>query len=700
VARILSLPAGRRAKWGVAAAWAVLVALMLVADVPSRYADAETDESTSYLPADAESTRELLAAERVEGGEELPAVIVYHRDGGLTPQDRALIEADREALNTAPGDVDATFRGTSVVGEPRSSPRGDAALLVVDLEGNSESEALLAGVAELRRRVSRPGPGLTVRVTGPAGVAADANEVFEEINRTLLLAAAGLVLLLLVAIYRSPLMMWIPLLAVGVAELATRAAGFGLAELGTTINSQTSAIVSVLVLGVGTDYALVVIARYREELRRHADRHDALAVALRSTGPAVLGAALAVAAALACLSLAEVEGTAGLGPVAAMSVAVTAVAMVTLLPALLGIAGRAAFWRPPVLGWGDGVPRAGDQRSDLTHVFWTRLGERVDRRPRRVWATTAAVLSVAALGLVRMDAGLAQSENLRGDAESIEGQALIAGSFPPGETAPTDVFVPDPDRVSAVITAAEAAPGVASAEPGIVGSVETLVAVVLDKDPFSDAAIDATPAIREAVKAAGGPGALVGGPTAVEHDLRAAAARDRAVIVPISVLVVTSVLVALLRALVLPLLLMATVLLSYAATLGVSVFVFDVVFGFPGLDPSLPLYVFVFLIGLGTDYNLFLMRRVREEVADRGHHAGVMRGLAATGGVITSAGVILAGTFAVLAVLPLVTLTQMGFAIGFGLLLDALVVRSVLVPALALDVGPRVWWPSALARGR
>jgi RND superfamily putative drug exporter len=662
VARILSLPAGRRAKWGVAAAWAVLVALMLVADVPSRYADAETDESTSYLPADAESTRELLAAERLEGGEELPAVIVYHRDGGLTPQDRALIEADREALNTAPGDVDATFRGTSVVGEPRSSPRGDAALLVVDLEGNSESEALLAGVAELRRRVSRPGPGLTVRVTGPAGVAADANEVFEEINRTLLLAAAGLVLLLLVAIYRSPLMMWIPLRAVGVAELATRGAGFGLAELGTTINSQTSAIVSVLVLGVGTDYALVVIARYREELRRHADRHDALAVALRSTGPAV--------------------------------------AMVTLLPALLGIAGRAAFWRPPVLGWGDGVPRAGDQRSDLTHVFWTRLGERVDRRPRRVWATTAAVLSVAALGLVRMDAGLAQSENLRGDAESIEGQALIAGSFPPGETAPTDVFVPDPDRVSAVITAAEAAPGVASAEPGIVGSVETLVAVVLDKDPFSDAAIDATPAIREAVKAAGGPGALVGGPTAVEHDLRAAAARDRAVIVPISVLVVTSVLVALLRALVLPLLLMATVLLSYAATLGVSVFVFDVVFGFPGLDPSLPLYVFVFLIGLGTDYNLFLMRRVREEVADRGHHAGVMRGLAATGGVITSAGVILAGTFAVLAVLPLVTLTQMGFAIGFGLLLDALVVRSVLVPALALDVGPRVWWPSALARGR
>ena len=693
MSRALSLSAGPRAKWIVAAAWALFVLLSFAADLPQRYADAESDESSSYLPSDAESTRALEASERLEGGEELPVIVLYYREGGLRTEDEALVEGDREALNTAPGQGAETFRGTSQFGEPRFSPARDAALLVADLEGNSESEALLAAVERVRSRVSASTGGLEIRVTGPAGVAADANDVFETINSTLLLAAGALVLALLIGIYRSPIFFWIPLVTVGIAELATRAAGFGLAELGVTINSQTSAIVSVLVLGAGTDYALVLVARFREELHQCADHHKALEVALRSTGPGIVASAGAVAAALACLSLAEVNGTAGLGPVAVVGIAVTALAMLTLLPALLAIAGRRAFWRPPVLGWSDGIPRAGYTDPARDHRFWRGLGAYIDARPRRVWTSTIAVLGVLALGLVAMDTGLAQSENLRGDVESIEGQALIAASFPAGESAPTDVFVPDPGDLGAVVAAAEGTPGVESAEPGVIGSTATVLSVVLDTDPFSDAAIASVPALRSAVKAAGGQEVLVGGPTAAEHDLREAAARDRAIIFPLSLLVVTLVLMAVLRAVVAPLILIGTIVLSFLATLGFSAVVFDVVLGFPGVDPSLPLYVFVFLVGLGTDYNIFLMTRVREEASQHGTRAGLLRGLTATGGVITSAGIVLAGTFGVLALLPLVTLTQMGFAIAFGLLLDALVVRSILVPALVLEVGPRIWWP-------
>jgi putative drug exporter of the RND superfamily len=693
VSRLLTIPAGRRAKWGIVAVWALFVLLLLAADIPQRYADAETDDSASYLPSEAESTRALEASKRLDGGEELPVIIVYRRESGLSSEDEALIEADREALNTREGEGASTFRGTSQFGEPRFSDQRDTALLAADLPGNSESEALLDAVDRVRAAVSGSTNGLDVRVTGPAGVASDADEVFETINSTLVLAAAALIFALLIAIYRSPIFVWIPLMAVAAAELATRAAGLALAESGVRINSQTSAIVSVLVLGAGTDYGLVLIARFREELHRYADHHDALAVALRSTGPGIVASGGAVAAALACLSVAEVNGTAGLGPVAAVAIVVTVVAMVTLLPALLAVTGRRAFWRPPILGRDDGIPRAGPLDRSPDRRSWGRFGAALAARPRRVWTSTAAVLGILALGLVVMDTGLAQNENLRGDVESVEGQRLIAGSFSAGESAPTEIFVPDPGDVEAVRTAAEQTPGVDSAEPGVVGSTETIVSVVLDSDPFSDAAIESVPLLRAAVKDAGGQEILVGGPTATEHDLREAAARDRAAIFPLSVVVVTLILIAVLRAVVAPLIMMATIVLSFAATLGFSALVFDLVLGFPGVDPSLPLYVFVFLVGLGTDYNIFLMTRARDEAKEYGARHGMLRALSATGGVITSAGLVLAGTFGVLALLPLVTLTQMGFAIAFGLLLDALVVRTMLVPALVFDVGPGVWWP-------
>jgi len=546
--------------------------------------------------------------------------------------------------------------------------------------------------------VSDPDGELAVAVTGPAGFAADAIEVFETINGTLFLAAFGLVFVLLILIYRSPIFLFIPLFAVGAAEIAARALGYGLTELGVTVNGQSSSILSILVLGAGTDYALLLVARYREELRRHEDKHEAIALALRTAGPAIVASGLTVIAALLCLTLADVQGTAGLGPIGALGVAVAMLSMLTLLPALLTVFGRRAFWRPPIFGWSNGIPHAGDPGADATHGVWRRVGERVARRPRRVWVGVTALLLVMCLGWLTLDTGLTQADGYREEVESVTGQELLARSFPAGASAATEVLVPDPADVPAVTRAVSGADGVAAVRPAQRGEQGVLLNAVLEPDPYSTEAYDLIPGIREAAKRAGGQEVLVGGPSAIEYDVRQAAARDTRLILPIALVVVFLILLALLRAVTGALLLIGTVILSFAAALGVSLVVFDVIFGFPGVDPSLPLYAFVFLVALGIDYNIFLMARVREETERHGTREGMLRGLAVTGGVITSAGIVLAGTFSVLAVLPLVFLTEIGFVIAFGVLLDTFLVRSVLVPALVLDVGPRTWWPSRLAR--
>jgi RND superfamily putative drug exporter len=371
-----------------------------------------------------------------------------------------------------------------------------------------------------------------------------------------------------------------------------------------------------------------------------------------------------------------------------MGVAVAMVCMLTVLPAMLVITGRWAFWPR--------VPHFGDSGADETHGAWRRIGERVSASPRRVWVGSVAILLVFSLGLLNYDDGLTQGNSFRGEVESVQGQKLLSKSFPSGANSPTDIIVAQRDKVPAVIAAARATPGVASVAPVGRGEPGTLLAATLESEPYSTAAFEVIPDLRAAVKQAGGDGVLVGGTTAVERDLRVASNRDTRLIVPITLLVVFLILVLLLRSLLAPALLIGTVILSFAASLGVGVVVFDVVFGFPGNDPSLPLFVFVFLVALGIDYNIFLMARVREETLKAGTRRGMLRGLAVTGGVITSAGIVLAGTFAVLAVLPLVFLTELGFVIAFGVLLDTFLVRSVLVPALVFDIGPKVWWPSKL----
>jgi RND superfamily putative drug exporter len=671
----------------VLAVWLVLVAVF--GSFAGKLTDVEENDPVSFLPGKAESVKALNAVRAFPSGEQTDAVIVYSRADGLTVQDRATIASDRAAINADPP------RGTSQVPPPVLSRDGRAALLIaeIDTSGPTSDNTLIDATDALRDRVHEDvPPGLEVKVSGPAGFSTDAVRVFEQINGTLLLATAGLVFILLILIYRSPIFWAIPLFTVIFAEVIARGIGYWLAKAGVTINGQTSGILSVLVFGVGTDYALLLVARYREELRRHEDKHAAVAVALRRAGPAVLASGLTVIAALLCLSLAEVNGTAGLGPVAAIGVALAVLAMLTLLPALLAITGRRAFW--PF------VPQFGGVGTDETHGWWRRLGERIRVKPRRVWIGTTIALLVLCLGLTQMNSDLTSGNSFRDQVESVEGQELIAQSFPAGANAPTVAIVPAGDGAGAtarVVSALREVPGVAQVQlverdP----QVGTRLAVTLEADPYSETAFDVIAPLREAAKAAGGPDVLVGGPTAEERDLRISTARDNRVIVPLVLVVVFLILIVVLRAVLLPLVLMGTVILSYAAALGIGAFFFMEVFGFAGVDPGLPLFAFIFLVALGVDYNIFLMVRVREETHEHGTRTGMVRGLAVTGAVITSAGIVLAGTFSTLAVLPLVVLTEIGFTIAVGVLLDTFVVRSVLVPALVLDMGDRVWWPSAL----
>jgi RND superfamily putative drug exporter len=561
----------------------------------------------------------------------------------------------------------------------------------VPIVADGEEEILIGAVDDLRGRLAGAPDGLEAKVTGPAGYSADASEVFEGINSTLLFATAGLVFVLLVLIYRSPIFWILPLLAVLLAESVVRGLGYALASAGVVINGQTGGILLVLVFGAGTDYALLLTARYREELRRTEDSHEAMATALRRAGPAILASAGTVIAGLLCLSFAQVNGTAGLGPVGAMGIAVAVTAMLTLLPVLLLIGGRRAFW--PF------VPRFGEPGRE-GGGFWKRLGERIAVRPRPVWLATTAALAILCVGLVTLDDDLTSATSFRGTVESVEGQRLVERAFPGGASAPAVVLVRDPAEAESVRAAVAGAEGVSSVGPVERGEPGARFAATLVPDPYSERAYALIEPLRETARAAAEGEVLVGGPTAEERDLRAAAERDTKALVPLVLAVVLAILVLLLRAVVAPLLLIATVVLSYLATLGLSSVVFDYAFGFAGEDPSLPLYAFIFLVALGVDYNIFLMARVREEAQARGTRAGMLRGLAVTGGVITSAGVVLAGTFSVLAVLPFVPLTEVGFAVAVGVLLDTLLVRSVLVPALALDIGDRIWWPSALARRR
>ncbi|MGZ4358891.1 MAG: MMPL family transporter [Gaiellaceae bacterium] len=680
--RLASLVAGRRSKFLVLVFW--LIVLGAGAPFASRFERVQKNEPSSFLPAGAESVRVLAQGKLFPSGQVTPAVVVYRDAGGLTGADRKAVSGLRASLNGSPS------LGMLPLGPAILSLDRKAALLVVSIRAGGDDKLLAAAVDRVRRAARAGAPrGLVVKVTGPAGYSDDASRVFDGINSTLLLSTTLLVFVLLVLIYRSPVFWILPLASVLFAEVTVRAIGYGLASAGVLINAMTAGILLVLVYGAGTDYALLLTARYREELRRHEDRHEAMQIAIRRAGPAILASSGTVVTALLCLSLARTNTIAGMGPVAAVGVAVAACAMLTLLPALLLVGGRHAFW--PF------VPRVGSAGEDRRGL-WLRLGRWIERRHRAVALAAVLLLVGLTAGILTLDNNLTTANSFRGDVESVAGQRLLDRSFPAGASAPTMVLVRDRARLGAVRGAAARAPEVAVVGPSEAGAPGARFPVTLRADPYSKRAYRQVRELRDELRATAGDAVLVGGPTAEESDLRTAIDRDTKLLVPLVLAVVLLILVLLLRSLAAPLILMATVVLSFFAALGASLLGLAALFDFPGEDPSYAMFCFIFLVALGVDYNIFLMARVREEAQRVPTREAMLRALAVTGSVITSAGIVLAGTFSILAVLPLVALTQVGGTVAFGILLDTFVVRSVLVPALTFELGRRIWWPSRMAR--
>ncbi len=543
--------------------------------------------------------------------------------------------------------------------------------------------------------------GVDVYVGGFGGQASDFIESFDGSHVSLLLITVGVVILILLFTYRSPILWILPIICALVSNFAATGVVYLLAKYADlTVNDQSQYILSILVIGAGTDYALLLVARYREELRRHDDRHEAMAFALHRASPALLASAATVVVGLMCLSFADLNSTASLGPVLAVGVAVTVFVMLTLLPALLVIFGRWVFWpKRPTFGSAEPT-QAG---------MWAGIGRRISVRPRMVWVVTALLLGLACLGLFRLDpSGLSTEESFTDELGSITAQELLT-DHGLADSSNTLQVVADEDRIEEVRTAVEALDRVGSPGPTTpLGDGRAYFVAPLQDDLASQPAFDVVEAARDDVHAVDGADALVGGGAAFYLDTKTAALRDNKVIIPIVLLVVLLILIGLLRSLTAPLLLVATVVLSFGAALGLSALLFDYVMPLlpfdqwpeqATTDPGFPLFAFVFLVALGVDYNIFLMTRVREETVTHGTRRGSLIALQSTGGVITSAGLVLAATFLVLGTLPFVFLAHLGTAVALGVLLDTMIVRSVLVTALNLDLGGKIWWPSTLDRG-
>ncbi|MFF3335765.1 MMPL family transporter [Streptomyces sp. NPDC002888] len=689
---VAHLVCGRRAKWLVLALWVVV--LLLTAPFAQKLADAQDNDAASWLPGSAESTQ-VLELSKDFRPEQIPAVVVYARDGGFTAQDRAQITEDAAQLRQL---RDHGIRGAETRGPVYDRPTDPrAAEILVPITMDEEGwERIAPAVDSIRDVTGGSHGGLAVHITGPGGTSADFSKAFEGIDSTLLLSAMTVVIVMLLITYRSPTLLLVPLLAVVAALFTAQALIYFLAQhAGLTVNGQSAGILTVLVFGAGTDYALLLVARYREELRRHEDRHEAMALALHRAGPAVLASGATVVVSMLVLLAAEMNSTRGLGPVAAIGVAVALLAMITLFPALLVICGRWIFW--PV------IPHLGSPDPTERGV-WARMGSRIAQRPRMTWTVTALVLAICSLGLIQLRAeGIGNADAFTGKPDSITGQEVSARYFPAGSGDPL-VIVSNQAQAQQVGRAVAGTPGVVPTSLGLPPGTrpfhegKVLFEATMTAPSDSENAKQTVERVRDAVHAVPDADAQVGGGTAALLDMDKATTHDNILIIPLVLAVVLLILGALLRALIAPLVLVGTVILSFTAALGISALAFRYVFDYAGESTDFPLFVFVFLVALGIDYNIFLTTRIREEAARQGTRPGVVTGLATTGAVITSAGLVLAGTFAALGTLPMVAFAEIGFAVALGVLLDTLVVRSVLVTSLFLDVGPKVWWPDRLAR--
>jgi RND superfamily putative drug exporter len=718
---------GRRSKWAVIAVWvAVLAALAPQGMTLSKVTTDETATPDS-LPSDSQSAEVASALrKRFPDGDPLPALAVYKRAGGLTPADRAKVTADAVRIAQVKG-VARLLVPFGPAAQPGLVSRdGSVAFTAIPLTSR-DSDQRTDAIKAIRAITGKGGGGLETRVTGPAALQSDLTTTLQSTDASLLIATALLVLILLIAIYRSPLIAFLPLIVVGISyTIAQGIVHVGASAADTTIDRTAVTLLAILMFGAGTDYCLLLVSRYTSELREHDDHHEALRKAYARAAPAIAASGLVVAGALLTLLAASLHSNRIFGPVNAIGILVGLVASLTLLPALLAVAGRGGFWPsgkmvrvaapkdPPRLL--SGLQPLPDFSALMPDAYpgirqrdgiWRRVGEAALRRPVVTLVACAAVLGVCALGVLTYKEEVDVVGMFRKTTDSTEGFKLLSSGFPKGTLYPNTVLIERRDGVlsaadgARVVAAVQSTPGVAAVSGPAArsrdGHAVTFAATFAD-DPFGQPALDRVGVVRAKIAAAAPPGvtAKLGDGSALRADYGDAASSDQKTVIPLVLLVIGLTLIVLLRALVAPVYLLLTVLASYFATLGISLVVFDVVFGEPRVDPAYPFFAFVFLVALGVDYNIFLMDRVREESRRHGTSEGALRALVATGPVITSAGLILAGTFAVLMTLPLDILLELGFTVALGVLIDTFLVRTLVVPALVKLVGEASWWPTKL----
>ncbi|MFJ8652238.1 MMPL family transporter [Streptomyces rochei] len=669
--------AGRRrvVPWLVLGLW--IAVLAIAAPFASNLSDVQRDRAVDYLPASADSTQVAKIQDRLPGGEATEMVVVYHRDTGLTAADRA----------TAADQIAEIASAHPLTDRPAGVPSEDGTTLmypVASTEPGQDEEARDALVDDVRR-IADGGDGLSVEVGGTGALTTDAGEVYNSLDGPLLYTTAAVVALLLILIYRSPFLWLVPLAVAGIADYLSMGVAYGLNQwFGTSVSGQSTGIMTILVFGVGTDYALLLVSRYREELRRAERPYDAMAAALRGCGPAVLASSGTVAAGLLCLLAADLNSSRGMGPLGTVGVLCALAAMLTLLPAILVLLGRRVFW--PL------VPRHGSTPKPRRSLM-NAMGGSAERRPRAVLVCGALLLGALALGSLNLPGTLKQEDSFTSEPESIAAMETLAAAYPERGTQPITVMAPA-DRAEEVLAEARDTRGVERAVAGRSGDGWTELTVLASAPPQSAAETATIEALRDRLD-----GSYVGGPSAQQIDLEDTNARDTVIVVPLVLLSVLLILVVLLRALVAPLILAAAVVAVWGAALGIGGLVFGPVLGFEGTDPGLGLLSFVFLVALGVDYGIFLMHRMREESLHGAEPTrAALTALRTTGGVIASAGLVLAATFAVLTSMPMVQLVELGFVIAVGVLLDTFLVRTYLVTSASVALRRRVWWPGRLSR--
>lgn len=686
-------PAGKRVAWDrIAAAvthrrsWAIALAILILSAAVMGLVGSNDSagQSPDSLPTSAESYQVDQLLTQFPDSDTAPVILVLSRTDGadLSPADIEAAAAAQNRLLTVDRSVPDEPGPPPIV-----APDGKAAIALVQVDSALSGFTLNDLISDLRAAATNDlPPELRAQVTGGPAFGADIANSFSGANFTLLAVTALVVAVLLIVTYRSPILWLVPLAVIGFADRFATTVGTALAEVtGLSFDGSTSGITSVLVFGAGTNYALLLISRYREELRRESDHRLALRQAVRHAGPAIIASNATVVLALLTLLLAILPSTRSLGALAAAGLVVAAVFVMFVLPPLLALCGPKLFW--PF------VPKQSD-RDTTTEGVWHSIAAGVSRRPVATASVTVVALLACCAALFGTQIGLSQTEQFRVTAESVEGFDTLSQHFPAGSADPTTIVAPT-TSIDEVIGIAESTDGVVSVDRvADSGTGLTRLSVVTDAAPASDESFTVVEGLRSAL--GGVDDARTGGSDAKALDTTDAAARDRLVVIPAILAVVLAVLLILLRAVVAPLILVATTVLSAVAAIGVGSWVSLHIFGFPALDDNTPLFAFLFLVALGVDYTIFLVTRTREETPRHGTRAAIVRAVSATGGVITSAGIVLAAVFCVLGVLPLITLTQLGIIVGLGILLDTFVVRTVVIPALFTLIGPKIWWPNRI----